>query len=60
MDDYSNFDSLDDEEGIFEYDEIEYDEDRGMDAIQIDAQVLAMVGWGTDEDYGYFGEGEDW
>ena len=24
-----------------------------------DAEVLAGVGWGTDEDYGYFG-GEDW
>ena len=31
-----------------------------MSAVEIDAQTLAMVGWGTDEDYGYFGESDGW
>jgi hypothetical protein len=35
------------------------DEDDDMDPVAADAQVLAMAGWGTDEDYGYFEEADD-
>jgi len=34
----------------------EYDQFR--DDVEADADVLRMAGWGTDEDYGYFGEDE--
>ena len=33
-------------------------EDNMTDA-EADADTLASAGWGTDEDYGYFGESED-
>lgn len=40
-----------------EYDEYE-DEDDGLTDVEADAMALAGAGWGTDEDYGYYGEGE--
>lgn len=36
------------------------DDDDGMTDAEADADVLASAGWGTDEDYGYFGGGDDW
>lgn len=41
----------------------EYDEPLGMTDVEADADTLASAGWGTDEDYGYFGEddfGGEW
>jgi len=36
-------------------------EDNFRDDVEADADVLAMAGYGTDEDYGYYGdEGDDW
>lgn len=31
----------------------------GPDDLSADADALAGIGWGTDEDYGFYG-GEDW
>lgn len=31
-------------------------EDDGMSDVEADADTLRSAGWGTDEDYGYFGE----
>lgn len=46
-----------------EYDDDEYD-DMGddepyMSDVEADADTLASAGWGTDEDYGYYGDGAD-
>ena len=30
----------------------------GMTDVEADADTLASAGWGTDEDYGYYGDGE--
>lgn len=40
-------------------DDLGWDGDH-MDPVAADAQTLAMAGWGTEEDYGYFGDNEDW
>ncbi len=40
--------------------EEENDEPRGPDDMSDDAEALASAGRGTDEDYGYYGEGEDY
>jgi hypothetical protein len=32
----------------------------GADDYSDDGDALASAGWGTDEDYGYFGGAEDW
>lgn len=35
----------------------DYDqEDDGMSDVEADADTLRNIGWGTDEDYGYYGE----
>lgn len=34
-------------------------EDDGMTDVEADADALAGAGWGTDEDYGYFGGGDE-
>ncbi len=31
-------------------------EEYDIDPVQADADWLASAGWGTDEDYGYYGE----
>lgn len=38
-----------------ESDTFEWEEDSLTD-VEADAMTLASVGWGTEEDYGYFGE----
>ncbi len=46
-----------------EYDEAFIDDepwDGFRDDVEADADALASAGWGTDEDYGYYGDGEDW
>jgi len=35
-----------------------YDEPDDMTDVEADADTLKSAGWGTDEDYGYFGEEE--
>lgn len=40
------------------WDDMDNDGDTMTDA-EADADTLANAGWGTDEDYGYFG-GDDW
>ena len=44
-------------------DEAEFDDafDEGfqMSDAEADADTLASAGWGTDEDYGYFGENDE-
>lgn len=37
-------------------DDIESDDDLEHEGTLDDAYVFASVGWGTDEDYGYYGE----
>jgi len=32
------------------------DEPPGMTDVEADADTLASAGWGTDEDYGYYGD----
>lgn len=44
--------------GLDEVDEPEEREDYFRDDVEADADVLASIGWGTDEDYGYYGDGE--
>lgn len=42
-----------------DYDEPdEWNDDDGLTDVEADAMTLSSAGWGTDEDYGYFG-GED-
>lgn len=47
-------------------DEPEYDEDddddepHDMTDVEADADTLRNCGWGTDEDYGYYGDGDEW
>lgn len=36
-------------------DEYEEREDQFRDDVEADADTLASIGWGTDEDYGYYG-----
>jgi hypothetical protein len=43
----------------FEEDREDYDEPI-EDSVWADADALASAGMGTDEDYGYYGEFEDW
>lgn len=43
-DDYENYD--------------DYEEDPFRDDVEADADTLRNVGWGTDEDYGFFGDDE--
>lgn len=33
-----------------------YDDGDNMTDVEADADVLASAGWGTDEDYGFFGD----
>ena len=35
-------------------------EDQFRDDVEADADALASAGWGTDEDYGYYGDDEGW
>lgn len=40
-----------------------YREDQFRDDVEADADTLASAGWGTEEDYGYYGDDEpfgDW
>ena len=39
-----------------EDDDEEYWESRRLDDLSDDAEALASIGWGTDEDYGYYGD----
>lgn len=34
----------------------DYNDDDGLTDVEADAMTLGSVGWGTDEDYGYYGE----
>lgn len=40
----------------------EWSDDDGLTDVEADAMTLASAGWGTDEDYGYFGDdfGGEW
>ena len=38
----------------------DWDDDDGLTDAEADAMTLASAGWGTDEDYGYYGEDEGW
>lgn len=44
--------------GLSWYGEMEDDEPVGMTDVEADADTLASAGWGTDEDYGYYGGDE--
>lgn len=59
--DFANVDGWNHETGDdmseFDGDETPGDEpDDNMTDVEADADTLASAGWGTDEDYGYFGE----
>jgi hypothetical protein len=47
-------------EHIFPVREPDEYEDDGMTDAEADADVLRMAGWGTDEDYGYYGDDFDY
>ena len=47
-----------DDDDYVEIDEEDYDEPYYGDNFLDDAEALASAGWGTDEDYGYFGGDE--
>lgn len=34
----------------------EYNDDDGLTDAEADAMTLASAGWGTEEDYGYYGD----
>lgn len=56
--DHPTIDDFDGEEP--EEEEPEFpDEPPGMTDVEADADTLASAGYGTDEDYGYFGCGEE-
>lgn len=54
--DYNDSDSMFEQEydDSYDYD----DEPQDMTDVEADADTLASAGWGTDEDYGYYGEDE--
>lgn len=39
-------------------DDMDPDYEDGMTDVEADADTLRCCGWGTDEDYGYYGDGE--
>lgn len=45
-----------DDDDYVEIEEEDYNEPYYGDNFLDDAEALASAGWGTDEDYGYFGE----
>ena len=50
-----------DNDGTYEWDDDpEYREDQFMDDVEADADVLRSAGWGTDEDYGFYGDDLDY
>lgn len=50
-----------DEEEEWDEEEEEWDEEsEDTDDVGADAETLASAGWGTDEDYGHYGGGDDW
>lgn len=51
MDEYEDFDEATPED---EYEGYE------MSDVEADADTLASAGWGTDEDYGYYGDDFDY
>lgn len=36
----------------------DHSEESESDSTDADSETFASIGWGTDEDYGYYGEGE--
>lgn len=46
----------------FDMEAPEDEEDEGfqMSDVEADADTLASAGWGTDEDYGFYGGGDEW
>jgi hypothetical protein len=44
------------EEMYVDPDEEEWESEGGMTDVEADADTLASCGWGTDEDYGLFGD----
>ena len=42
--------------GLCPEDEDDVEDEPWEDPVQADAETLAMAGWGTDEDYGYYGD----
>ena len=48
-----------DYEDALQAEDYEYDGEPYEDDVWADADALASIGWGTDEDYGCYG-GEDW
>jgi hypothetical protein len=63
MDDYDITIADEDCDGVFDYDDYDdYDDepsDGFRDDVEADADVLRSCGWGTDEDYGGYDQG-DW
>ena len=59
---FDDFDIGPQSDEYYEEDEYYGDEeyDGFRDDVEADADTLASAGWGTDEDYGYYGENEDW
>lgn len=55
----SEFDDFDTEEQVEEAYGDE-PEDQFRSDVEADAETLASAGWGTDEDYGYYGEEGYW
>ena len=43
-----------------EFEDYVIDEEDGLTDAEADAMTLASCGWGTDEDYGCYGEADEW
>lgn len=57
---FDSYEEIDERWGQWDDDDDEPgDEPDGMTDVEADADTLKNCGWGTDEDYGYFGCGED-
>ena len=45
----------------YEHEEKEVEEyEDGMTDVEADVNTLASAGWGTDEDYGYYGDEDEY
>lgn len=56
---FDSYEEIDERWGQWDDDDEPGDEPDGMTDVEADADTLRNCGWGTDEDYGYFGCGED-
>lgn len=54
------YDDYDYDIGYGCYDGDDYDFEPDLDEVYEFESAMASAGWGTDEDYGYYGDDEGW